>query len=192
MTSQEPFIIFLTWVSWAGKTTMMQRLLDEYSQLQQVLSVTTRPPRAFEVDGEHYHFVSSDDFEQQKWDNLFLEYAFVHNSYYYGTRLDRLLETIEQWKYPIKNIDPIGMELVEKEWKIAGKYISIFMDISEELMKQRILERQPDMSEEEIEKRLASAQKEREIAKRLSDCIVLDATPTKDIVFSELQRLLRF
>ena len=190
MSLQQPFIIFLTWVSGAGKTTMMQQLLSQYDQLEQVLSITTRAPRDGEIDGQDYHFVTLEDFEQQKSDNLFLEYAFVHNSYYYGTRLDWLHEALARWYYPIKNIDPIGMELVEKEWKLDGKYMSIFMDISEELMKERILTRQPHMSDEELQKRLASAQKEREIASRLQHTIVLDATPPKDIVFAELQRLL--
>lgn len=190
MQHQESFIIFLTWVSGAGKTTMMQRLLEEYSELQQVLSVTTRSPREGEKNGQDYHFVELEQFEnwQSAW--LFLETALVHNSYYYGTRLDWLLESLEQGHYPIKNIDPIGMEKVEQSGALSGRYKAIFMDISEELMTQRILKRQPDIAQEELLKRLASAQHEREIAHRLSDCIVLDATPEKDVVFARLNELL--
>ena len=184
-------IIFLSWVSGAGKTTMMESLLEYYPQkIEKILSVTTRAPREGEKNGDQYHFVTQEQFEHWKSENLFLEYALVHNSYYYGTRLDRLRESLEKWYYPIKNIDPLGMEIVQKEWKIDGQYRCIFMDISDDLMVKRIYTRQPDISDEELKNRLASAQHEREIAKNLPDSIIVDASPEKEKVFAKLVEIL--
>lgn len=187
---KKPKIIFLTGVSGAGKTTMMDALLSHFPQTEKILSVTTRAPRNGEKNGDQYHFVSSEEFEQWKLEKRFLEYAFVHNSYYYGTRLDWLEESLEKWYYPIKNIDPLGMEMVQHEGQIDDKYMCIFMDISDELMVKRIYERQPNISDEELQKRLASAQHERIIAQKLPHCILVDASPEREAVFANLVNIL--
>ena len=64
------------------------------------------------------------------------------------------------------------------------------MDISDELMIKRIYGRQPDISDEELSNRLASAQNERKIAKNLPDSIIVDASPEKEEVFAKLLEIL--
>jgi guanylate kinase len=48
--------------SGAGKTSLVAALLERVEQVEVSVSHTTRKPRAGEVDGEHYHFVSAEEF----------------------------------------------------------------------------------------------------------------------------------
>ena len=63
MTSlSNPLLIIVSAPSGAGKTTLCDRLLEDYDNIVYSVSVTTREPRGLEVDGEDYIFVTNDDF----------------------------------------------------------------------------------------------------------------------------------
>lgn len=187
---KEPKVIFLTGVSGSGKTTMMDLLLED-DQFEKVCSLTTRKPRDWEISWDHYVFVSVSEFEELIQEKKMLEYAFVHQIAYYGTRLDWIEESLSRYKSPVKTIDMVGMEIIEKKWKIDGQYVCIFLDISEEVMKKRILMRQPDMNDLELQHRLDSAAMERNIAHRLQNCIVLDGSGSIGDVFGQIKLILK-
>src|SRR4051812_29826126 len=69
--------------SGAGKTTLCDALRQTPDFVYSV-SCTTRPPRAGEVEGEDYHFLSEPNFHAEVEAGEFLEYAKVHE-HYYGT-----------------------------------------------------------------------------------------------------------
>jgi len=71
--------------SGAGKTAIAEALLASEPTLRRSISVTTRPPRAGEIDGDHYHFHSSESFERLVRENALLERAQVLGRHYYGT-----------------------------------------------------------------------------------------------------------
>lgn len=87
-------IVFLTGVSGAGKTTIMDLLLED-DQFVRVCSTTTRKPRDGEKEGEHYFFLSTSEFENLIQEKKFLEYAYVHQIAYYGTRIDLIQEVLD-------------------------------------------------------------------------------------------------
>jgi len=182
----DPKIVFLAGVSGSGKTTMMQLLLQDEC-FEKVCSVITRKPREGEISGDQYIFMNTGEFEYLIEQKKFLEYAYVHQIAYYGTRLDLIQQALSHGKYPLKTIDMIGMEVIEQKWKIEGHYISFFLDISEEVMKERILLRQPDMNNLELQHRLDSAAMERMIAKRLKNCIIIDASGSRDDVLTSIK-----
>jgi guanylate kinase len=68
--------------SGAGKTTLVDALLKADSGIRLSVSYTTRPPRAGEVDGREYHFVSQEKFQEMAAAGAFLESALVHGNYY--------------------------------------------------------------------------------------------------------------
>ena len=89
-------LIALTAPSGAGKTTIAHRLLEAVPGLRFSVSATTRPPRAGEVDGEDYHFLSEADFLARVAAGDFLEYEEVYPGRYYGTlaaEVERLART---------------------------------------------------------------------------------------------------
>jgi len=68
--------------SGAGKTTLVDALLKADSGIRLSVSYTTHEPRAGEVDGREYHFVSQEKFQEMAAAGAFLESALVHGNYY--------------------------------------------------------------------------------------------------------------
>src|SRR4051812_32763622 len=87
MSNEEDWLLLiLSSPSGAGKTTMKTRLLGEFRDLRFSISHTTRSPRATEVNGREYHFVSREQFEDMIHADAFAEHAEVHGNLY-GTSL---------------------------------------------------------------------------------------------------------
>jgi guanylate kinase len=68
--------------SGAGKTSLVKAVLSRDPSLRVSISHTTRKPRENERDGEHYHFVSIDEFRRLAAAGEFLEHAQVFDNYY--------------------------------------------------------------------------------------------------------------
>ena len=68
--------------SGAGKTTIARKLLADYGDLRMSVSVTTRPIRPGEVEGEDYIFVDRPTFERMVSEEAFLEWAEVFGNFY--------------------------------------------------------------------------------------------------------------
>lgn len=117
-----------------------------------------------------------------------LEHVLIHDSFYFGTREDWIHEILAQGKYPLKNIDPVGMKIIEEDGKLDGKYVCIFLDIPNEEMEPRIRENHPHLSDIEIEQKLRYADAERAVAQQLKHCIRLDTSAPADEVFAQLRK----
>ncbi|KPF65626.1 guanylate kinase [Porphyrobacter sp. AAP60] len=70
--------------SGAGKTTLSRMLLARDGEIKLSVSATTRPPRAGEIDGVHYHFVTPEQFDAMIEEDDFYEWAEVFG-HRYGT-----------------------------------------------------------------------------------------------------------
>lgn len=90
-SSMDPDLILLiiSSPSGAGKTTLTRRLLQEFPELRFSVSHTTREPRANEVDGQDYHFVTEKAFREIIAEHGFAEWAEVHGNLY-GTSLSEI------------------------------------------------------------------------------------------------------
>jgi guanylate kinase len=75
-------LIVLSSPSGAGKSTITRAMLEREPDLQFSVSVTTRKPRAGEIDGHHYHFIDKDRFDRMVKQGALLEHAGVFGSYY--------------------------------------------------------------------------------------------------------------
>ena len=71
--------------SGAGKTAIADALLASESGLRRSVSVTTRPARAGEIDGTHYHFRAQAEFDRMVAAGELLEWAHVLGRHCYGT-----------------------------------------------------------------------------------------------------------
>ncbi len=81
-TDQDLILLIISSPSGAGKTTLTHRLLQEFPELRFSVSHTTRQPRANEVDGQDYHFVSETAFREVLDQDGFAEWAEVHGNLY--------------------------------------------------------------------------------------------------------------
>lgn len=82
--SRRGMMFILSSPSGAGKTTMSHKLLGADEEIKLSVSATTRPPRAGEVDGVDYHFVSDAKFDEMVAKDEFYEWAHVFD-HRYGT-----------------------------------------------------------------------------------------------------------
>ena len=92
--------------SGAGKTTLCDALRQTPDFVYSV-SCTTRPPRAGEIEGEDYHFLSEPDFRAQIEAGEFLEYAKVHE-HYYGTLRKPLVASLQSGVDVLIDVDIQG------------------------------------------------------------------------------------
>ncbi|HEY2713466.1 MAG TPA: guanylate kinase [Chthoniobacterales bacterium] len=92
--------------SGAGKTTLCDAL-RQTSDFVYSVSCTTRTPRAGEINGEDYHFLSEKDFLARAEAGEFLEYAEVHGKYY-GTLRDPILSNLQKGVDVLIDIDTQG------------------------------------------------------------------------------------
>lgn len=74
----------ITGPSGVGKGTLIHGLLERCPDLELAVSATTRPPRAGEVDGREYHFLSQAEFERRVCRREFVEHA-TYAGNRYGT-----------------------------------------------------------------------------------------------------------
>ena len=86
-------LVGLTAPSGAGKSSLAQRVLEEFPSMQLSVSVTTRPPRSYEQHGREYYFVSAPEFERLIAEEALLEYEEVYPGRFYGTPLSALTES---------------------------------------------------------------------------------------------------
>ena len=68
-------LLIISGFSGVGKGTVVKYILDNYSDYKISISATTRSPREGEVDGTHYHFLTTEKFEDMIKNNQLLEYA---------------------------------------------------------------------------------------------------------------------
>lgn len=146
-------IFVISAASGTGKTTLVSRLVQQHPNVRVSVSHTTRPPRAGEVNGQHYHFVSEEEFVRLAGEGAFLEHAQVFGNYY-GTSYESVQSMCEQGYDVILEIDVQGAQQVRKALPEA---LSIFiLPPSLAVLEQRLRQRQTD-SEEIIARRLSEA-----------------------------------
>ena len=75
-------MLVLSSPSGAGKTTLSRGLLASDDAVTMSVSMTTRPPRPGEVDGEDYIFVDPQQFGEMRNRGELLEFAKVFDNYY--------------------------------------------------------------------------------------------------------------
>ncbi|MGB1263738.1 MAG: guanylate kinase [Cognaticolwellia sp.] len=151
-------LFILSAPSGAGKSSLIAALLKQASPrpMQVSVSHTTRAPRPGETNGEHYHFVSKQQFEQSIADKHFYEYAEVFGNYY-GTSEVAIDQQLAQGIDVFLDIDWQGAQQVRmKKPEVTTIFIA---PPSKQELEQRLRGRGQD-SEEVIQGRMAQAQAE--------------------------------
>lgn len=138
-----------------GKTTLAQMLCKEFSCVVESISYTTRPMRDGEKEGEHYHFVSEEEFEKRKASGDFLESA-SFLGYQYGTSRSQVEAELAKGKHVLLIIDTQGAEQLRGKIQAATIFISP-PNLDE--LRQRLLRRRTE-TPEAIARRLEWAKEE--------------------------------
>jgi guanylate kinase len=142
--------------SGAGKTSLLQALLQRDPRIGLSVSYTTRVPRPGEKEGRHYHFVNRETFEQMLERGDFLESALVHGNYY-GTSERWVVDQLDAGANIVLEIDWQGAAQVRQR-RPGGTGIFV-LPPSMETLENRLRGRGHD-SPEVIARRLEAAREE--------------------------------
>ena len=167
-----PVLLVIAGPAGSGKSTLCDRLVHEVPGFQRVVTTTTRPPRAGEINGVHYHFFSPAEFRAKVAAGEFLEWALVHGEHedrLYGTLKSSVLDPLAAGQSLVMSIDVQGVaslrRIAEKDAQLRRAMTTIFIVVDRDRLIARMRERAMD-HEEEIVRRMATAEAElREAAK---------------------------
>lgn len=159
--------------SGVGKSTVLKNVLNVRPDIRFSVSATTRPPRAGEVEGVHYYFVTREKFQSMIENDEFVEYD-AHMSNCYGTPREQLEDKLSCGDV-ILDIEPVGAFNVRAQCPDAV-LIFIAPPSFEEL--ERRLRSRGDTSDEQIQQRLARAKWEIEQSAKYDYIVINDRVET--------------
>lgn len=167
-----PVLLVIAGPAGSGKSTLCDRLVHERPEFSRVVTTTTRPPRAGEINGVHYHFFSPAEFRRRIAAGEFLEWAQVHGDHedrLYGTLKSSVFEPLAAGQSLIMSIDVQGVESLRRvartEARLQRAMSTLFIVVDRERLVARMRARAMD-HEDEIARRMATAEAElREAAK---------------------------
>lgn len=152
----EGLLIVISAPSGAGKTTLCRGLTERFPALRESISYTTRQPRAGEVDGVDYHFVSEPAFRRMVAEQAFIEWAEVHGNLY-GTALATIEEARSNGVDILLDIDCQGAKTL-KQRGVEGLFVFVLPPSMAEL--RRRLEARSSDEHAVIERRIVRATEE--------------------------------
>jgi guanylate kinase len=150
-------VFVITGPSGVGKGTLIERLLERIPELELSISATTREPRAGEVDGHDYHFLSPEEFRRRLEAGDFLEHA-GYSGNYYGTLREEVERRVAKCHSVVLEIEVQGARQVRDA--LGDDAVLIFIAPPDEAMLRERLEGRGTDSAEDIEQRLRTAEVE--------------------------------
>ena len=175
-------LVILSGVSGAGKDTIKKELIKRMPNIVTLPSFTSRDMRLGEVEGDHYHFISKEEFEEKIRKGDFYEYD-LHHGNYYGTSRELMSNKIKEGKIIVKDIEVNGTENLMKLLKNETKLVTIFLKVEKEELRRRLIARGDNLSEEQLELRLGRLEYE-ESKIKLYDYVIKndDFEKTVDVI----------
>ncbi len=122
-TEGRGMLVVVSSPSGGGKGTLIERILKKVPDLAYSVSWTTRAPRAGELDGRDYHFVSAEEFARMRERDELLEWAEVHGNLY-GTSRRTVASATGAGRDVILEIDTQGAATVRAKMPEA---VSVFI-----------------------------------------------------------------
>lgn len=163
-------LFVLSGPSGAGKGTLRERALNDIQNLVYSISCTTRRPRPGELDGREYRFITHEKFTEWVNQNLFLEYAHVHDDMY-GTLKADVMHELDAGNNVLLEIDVQGALQVKEKIPDA---LLVFVDVPSISELERRLRDRHTESEAALRVRLTNAEKERALKNAYDFVIVND------------------
>jgi guanylate kinase len=151
------FLLVLSSPSGAGKTTIRRLLVERDPSLTLSVSVTTRPPRPGEIDGQHYFFIGQPQYEAMVQAGELLEHATVFG-HAYGTPRRPVEDAIAAGRDIVTDIDWQGTQQLSE--KLRDDLVTVFvLPPSMEALEARLKTRAQD-SDATVAARMAKSAEE--------------------------------
>jgi guanylate kinase len=168
--------------SGAGKTTLVENLVQILPNLRKSRSYTSRPARTGEADGVDYNFVSRPEFQQMIDQRAFLEWADVFGNFY-GTSAHDTERMVTEGQDVVLVIDVQGARQVKAH---GMDHTSIFvLPPSFDVLERRLRGRSKD-TEEQMQRRLNTARAEASSYKDYDYVVVNDELESTVVRLQEI------
>ncbi|GEO75472.1 guanylate kinase [Levilactobacillus namurensis DSM 19117] len=118
-----PKVIVITGATGTGKTTVQEYLAQHYP-VTRIVTHTTRPPRAGEVDGRDYYFETEQSFQQRHY----LE-SVVYSGYHYGSSREGIAAGFKRAPFPAIVLDTKGAITYARE--LGNQVVILFLTVSD-------------------------------------------------------------
>lgn len=165
-------VVIFSAPSGAGKSTIVNHLLNRFPELEFSISATSRAPRGQEKHGVEYYFYSTEEFRDLIARDSFVEYEEVYAGSFYGTLKSEVERIWAKGHTIIVDIDVQGGVNLKRFF--GDKALSVFIQApSVEILRDRLIGRGTD-TEEAIERRVAKAASEMEFADGKFDYVLIN------------------
>ena len=173
-SSMKGKLIIFSAPSGTGKSTIINWLMQEHSELKMAFSIscTSRAPRGTERNGVEYFFLTPDEFRSRIEAGEFLEYEEVYTDRYYGTLKSQVERQCDAGQNVVFDVDVKGGCNIKQHY--GDKALSIFiMPPSVDELRHRLESRATD-APEVIDQRIARAEFEIGFADKFDKVVVND------------------
>ena len=163
-------LIILSAPSGAGKSTIINALMEKDLKLEFSISACNRKPRTGEQHAIDYYFLSTEEFKDKVSKDAFIEWEEVYENHFYGTLKSELDRVESRGNHMIFDIDIAGGLNLKKQF--GDKALALFiMPPSVAELERRLRSRATD-SEENILKRVAKAEQEIALAQQFDKIVI--------------------
>jgi guanylate kinase len=142
--------------SGAGKTSLVNKVIERLDDIKTSTSYTTRQPRPSEVPDESYYFTTKDIFEEKIKHGDFAEYAEVYGEWY-GTDWQQLVNLRANGFDVILEIDCQGARIIKE--KIPESHLIFVLPPSLDALRERLKKRNEN-DQDSLDARLSQASNE--------------------------------
>jgi len=156
LPASHPLLVVISGPSGVGKDTVVKALQDRGLPFHFVVTATTRPIRAGEIEGRDYFFVNQDAFARMIEKDELLEYAYVYNDYK-GIPKAQVREALASGKDVVMRLDVQGAGTIKR---LCPEALGIFLTTTNEAELVRRLRKRRTEGSEDLEMRIAMARKE--------------------------------
>ena len=173
-SSMKGKLIIFSAPSGTGKSTIINWLMQEHSELKMAFSIscTSRATRGTERNGVEYFFLTPDEFRSRIEAGEFLEYEEVYTDRYYGTLKSQVERQCDAGQNVVFDVDVKGGCNIKQHY--GDKALSIFiMPPSVDELRRRLESRATD-APEVIDQRIARAEFEIGFADKFDKVVVND------------------
>ncbi|MCK9245409.1 MAG: guanylate kinase [Anaerolineaceae bacterium] len=181
-----PLLIVISGPSGIGKDAVVGLLRKTNTDIHFVITMNSRQPRADEVEGRDYFFVSREEFVEKIANDELIEYAKVYSDYK-GIPKSQVREAFASGKDVVMRLDVQGAMTIRK---LCPGAILIFLTArSRDEWVNRLLERRSE-TPEELDLRMRVAAKEFEMLKNF-DYLVINSDKHLDQTIADIQAIIR-
>jgi guanylate kinase len=176
-------IIILVAPSGSGKTTMAEKLLDDFETIRFSVSATTRSPRKGEVHGKDYYFLTGQEFQDKIDSGEFLEWEEFYNGSRYGTLKSDVDRMRNNGFTVLLDIEVLGAMNIKKIY--GSESLAVFLKTpSIEVLRERLIARGTE-TDESLQTRLNRAAEELRYEDKFDLTIINDDLET---AYAELKQ----